>query len=57
MRHYPREALPFWGEVALSKRDGPIETRKYRGEELVCQASGPDFQEAMLHTTIFGLDP
>jgi hypothetical protein len=40
--------------VVISKGDGRIETRKYRGEELVCQASGTDFQKAMIHTTIVG---
>jgi len=41
--------------MVISKGDGRIETRKYRGEELVCQASGQDFHEAMIHTTIVGL--
>jgi hypothetical protein len=31
-------------------------TRKYGGEELVCQLSGPDFQMAMIHTRIVGLE-
>jgi hypothetical protein len=55
---------PFWGagcpiitsviyaEVALSSATAGRD-RKYRGEELVCQASGPDFQEATLHTRMF----
>ena len=30
MRHFPREASPFWVEVIISKGDGRIETRKYR---------------------------
>ena len=30
MRHFPREASPFWVEVILSKGDRRIETRKYR---------------------------
>ena len=51
----PREASPFWAEVVISKGDVRIETRKYRGEELVCQAATPDFQKAMVHTTILGL--
>jgi len=44
-----------WVEVT-SKGDGHIEARKYRGEELVCQLSSPDFQKAMIHTTIVGLE-
>jgi hypothetical protein len=38
LRYYPREGSPFWMEV-VSEGDGHIETRKYRGEELVCQTS------------------
>ena len=53
-----RDESPFWVEVAISKANGDIDTRKYRGkeflprpakyrgEQLVCQASGPDFQKA-----------
>jgi hypothetical protein len=52
MRNCPREARRFWVEVVISKSNGHIETREYRGEELVCQPSGPDFQKAMIHTTI-----
>jgi hypothetical protein len=55
MLYYPREASPFCVEVVISKGDEHIETRKYLGEELVCQAFGPDFQEAMIHTTTVGL--
>jgi hypothetical protein len=32
-------------------RGGRIETFKYRGSELICEARGPDFQTAMIHTT------
>ena len=55
MRYYPRDPSPFWIEVVYSKGDGHIETRKYRGEELICQATGPDFRKAMIHATIAGL--
>ena len=43
-------------EVVITKCDGHIESRKYRGEEQVCPASGPDFQKATLHMAIFGLE-
>jgi hypothetical protein len=56
MRYYPREASPFWVEVVISKSDGRIETREYRGEELAYQAFGPDFRKAMIHATITGLE-
>jgi hypothetical protein len=48
MRYYPRDPSPFWVEVVIRKADRHIETRKYRGEELVCHAAGPDFQKAMI---------
>ena len=55
MRYYPRDPSPFWVEVVSSKGDGHIEARKYRGEELVCLATGRDFRKAIIHTTIAGL--
>jgi hypothetical protein len=55
MRYYPRRRVRAGAELVSSKGDGHIETRKYRGEELVCHAAGPDFQKAMIHTTILGL--
>src|ERR1700690_1334847 len=36
-------------------RDGGIDTFKYRGSELICEASGPDFRSAMMHATACGL--
>ena len=36
-------------------RDGGIHTFKYRGSEMICEASGPDFRTAMIHTTACGL--
>ncbi len=36
-------------------RDGGIDTFKYRRAELICEASGPDFRTAMIHTTACGL--
>jgi len=36
-------------------RDGGIDTFKYRGSEMICEASGADFRSAMIHTTACGL--
>jgi hypothetical protein len=36
----------FQVEVVIGKGDGHLETRKYRGEEPVCQASGLDKEGA-----------
>jgi hypothetical protein len=35
--------------------DGRIETFKYRGSELICEACGPDFRTAMIHTAAVGI--
>jgi hypothetical protein len=35
--------------------EGGLETFKYRGSELICEASGPDFRTAMIHATACGL--
>ena len=47
-RNYPREASPFWVEVVISKGGGGIETRKYRGEELVSLAANPPLEFPLL---------
>jgi hypothetical protein len=50
MQYYPRDESPFWVEVAISKANGGIETRKYRGKELLPFAAfGRDFRTAMIH--------
>jgi hypothetical protein len=36
-------------------RDGGIHTFKYRGSEMICEASGSDFRSAIIHTTACGL--
>jgi hypothetical protein len=42
--------------VAISKANGDIETKKYRGKELLPFAAfGRDFRNAMIHATIQGL--
>jgi len=43
--------------LVVLHRDGRIETFKYRGSELICEACGPDFRTAMIHTTAGGLVP
>ena len=39
----------FWVAVVICKKEGSIETRKYRGEGLVSAPAGPDFRTAMIH--------
>ena len=43
--------------LVVLHRDGRIETFKYRGSELICEACGPDFRTAMIHTLAGGLVP
>src|ERR1700730_16158984 len=43
--------------LVVLHREGRIETFKYRGSELICEACGPDFRTAMIHTTAAGLAP
>ena len=54
MRYRPTIGSDFSVLVKLH-RDGGIDTFKYRGSELICVASGSDFQSAMIHTTACGL--
>ena len=43
--------------LVVLHREGRIETFKYRGSDLICEACGPDFRTAMIHTTAGGLAP
>ena len=54
MRYRPEVESDFSVLVKLH-RDGGIDTFKYRGAELIREASGPDFRTAMIHTTACGL--
>jgi hypothetical protein len=54
MRYRPAIASDFSVLVVLHT-EGRLETFKYRGSELICEASGPDFRTAMMHATACGL--
>lgn len=54
MRYRPEVDSDFSVLVVLY-RDGGIDTFKYRGSEMICEASGADFRSAMIHTTACGL--
>ena len=49
------EESPYRVSVRHHKRSGTWETGKYRGDDLVASAEGPDFEHAMLQTTLVGL--
>jgi hypothetical protein len=54
MRYRPAVECDFSILVVLHP-DGRVDTFKYRGSEMICEASGPDFRTAMIHTTVCGL--
>ena len=56
MRYRPTIDSDFSVLVVLH-REGRIEIFKYRGSELICEASGPEFRTAMIHTTAGGFAP
>jgi hypothetical protein len=56
MRYRPTIESDFSVLVVL-RPEGRIETFKYRASELICEACGPDFQTAMIHTSAGGLAP
>ena len=42
--------------VVLHRASGRLETFKYKGEKLVARATGRDFESAMVHTTLVGIE-
>jgi hypothetical protein len=54
MLYFPREASPYYVRVTVRQDTGEWATYKYRGDMLICSASGPDFRTAMLQTTMIG---
>ena len=54
MRYCPTVDSDFSVLVVLHP-EGRMETFKYRGSELLCEASGQDFKTAMIHTILCGL--
>jgi hypothetical protein len=54
MRYRPTVDSDFSVLVVL-RPEGRMETFKYRGSEMICEACGPDFRTAMIQTTACGL--
>jgi hypothetical protein len=54
MRYRPTIESDFSVLVVLHP-ESRIETFKYRGAELICEACGPDFRTAMIHTSAGGI--
>jgi hypothetical protein len=42
--------------VVLHRTSGRLETFKYKGRKLVARASGMNFESAMVHTTLVGIE-
>ena len=42
--------------VVLNKASGRLHTFKYKGQKLVARVSGRDFESAMVHTTLVGIE-
>jgi len=42
--------------VVLHRASGRLETFKYKGQKLVARASGMSFENAMVHTTLVGIE-
>ena len=57
MDYFGRQKSEYYVRVIYHKRTGVWETFKYRGEALVRNASGPQFDAAMIHTTMGGPEP
>lgn len=56
MRYRPTIESDFSVLVVLHPGSS-IETFKHHGSELICEACGPDFRTAMIHTTANGFAP
>jgi hypothetical protein len=54
MRYKSRKASHYSVTITWDKDQNRWETRKYKGEEMVCFAFGEDYSSAMLRTTKFG---
>jgi hypothetical protein len=54
VRYRPTVDSDFSVLVVLHRK-GRLDTFKYRGPELICEACGADFQTAMIHTSAGGL--
>jgi hypothetical protein len=54
MRYRPEVESDFSVLVVLHP-EGRMETFKYRGSKMICEASGSEFRCAMIHTTACGL--
>ena len=56
LTYFNREGGSYSVRVVLNKKSGRLETFKYKGKKLIASASGRDFDSAMVHTTLVGIE-
>ena len=56
LTYFNREGGTYRVRVVLHRASGRLETFKYKGKKLVARASGRDFESAMVHTTLAGIE-
>ena len=57
MIYVPGVASPYRVKVEYYKKRRLWRTLKYKGTELILEAQGSEFDKAMIHTTLCGLQP
>ena len=56
LTYFNREGGTYRVRVVLHRASGRLETFKCKGKKLVARASGRDFESAMVHTTLAGIE-
>ena len=56
LTYFNREGGTYSVRVVLDRASGRLETFKYKGKKLLAQAIGQDFDSAMVHTTLVGIE-
>ena len=56
LTYFNRGGGNYCVRVVLNIKSGRLETFKYKGKKLIASASGRDFESAMVHTTLAGIE-
>ena len=56
LTYFNRGGGNYCVRVVLQRASGRLETFKYKGKKLIASASGRDFESAMVHTTLAGIE-
>lgn len=57
MTYVSRKESPYFVRIRYDKKAGLWQTSKYKGQQLISAAEGPEFERAMIQTTIRGPEP